>query len=497
MVDHVACVPHAPPVEIAREEPDAGGPTTAPPEFALTSDTGKWILASTILGSMLVMLDGSIVNVALPSIGQHLHADFAGLQWVLTGYLLTLASFILVGGSLGDHLGRRRVFLIGVVWFAAASALCGLAPNIAVLTIGRVVQGIGGALLTPASLAILQTVIRPEDRARAIGAWSGLTGIGAAIGPFLGGWLVQSYSWRWIFLVNVPLATVVVAVTLRWVPQVKGRDAAAQGMSRIASLDPPGVGLCVTALAVATFGLIRQSVPIAVVGAALLGFFLWRELRAPEPMLPLSIFRSRQFTAVNVVTLGLYAALNMLLFVLVLVLQDSLGYSPLEAGAATVPITVLMLLGSARAGALAQRIGPRWPMALGCALVGVGLLLLVRVEPGRSWQGAVLPGVFVIGLGLTLTVAPLTATAMASVAGAHAGVASGVNNAVSRGAGLFAVAVVPLIGGFDPHRALAAATLLRGFHRVMAAAALMSVLCAVASALLIRSDALRAEPPAT
>lgn len=458
-------------------------------EIALDSAHGRWVLAAGTLGSMLVMLDGTVVNVALPSIGAQLHADFAGLQWVLTGYMLTLASFILVGGALGDHLGRRRVFLTGVVWFAGASAICGAAPTIPVLVIARVFQGLGGALLTPSSLAIIQTVFRRQDRARAIGAWSGLTGIAGAVGPFFGGWIV-SFSWRWIFLINLPLAAAVVTLTFRHVPQLKERPSGPQAASLLATLDPAGALLGVAGLAGVTLGLIRQSWAIGLVGAAVLLVFLWHEARSDEPMLPLGIFRSSQFTAINAVTLGLYAALSILMFVLVLVLQESLGYSPLEAGAATVPITLLMLAGSARAGALAERIGPRWPMVCGTAIVGLGLLLLVRVAPGRSWFDAVLPGVVVVGAGLTLTVAPLTATAMASVPAEHVGIGSGVNNAVSRGAGLLAIAVVPLIGGFDPNHAVAGDVLLVGFHRVMVVAALACATCTVLAAATIRSDAL-------
>jgi EmrB/QacA subfamily drug resistance transporter len=463
-------------------------------DVALDSPRGRWVLAAGTLGSMLVMLDGTVVNVALPRIGSHLHSDFAGMQWVLTGYLLTLASFILLGGVLGDRAGRRRVFVVGVVWFAASSALCGVAPDIGVLVAARVLQGMGGALLTPSSLAIIQTVFRREDRARAIGAWSGLTGIAGALGPFLGGWIVGSFSWRWIFLINLPLAAAVVALTLRHVPQLLPTDQPGSLRALVAHLDPLGALLGVVGLAGTTYGLIRQSWAFGLTGAVVFALFVLWERGTREPVLPLGIFRSSQFSAVNLVTLGLYGALNILMFVLVLALQNGLGYSPLTAGAATVPITVLMLAGSARAGDLAQRIGPRWPMTAGTLLVAGGMWMLVRLEPGQSWLAGVLPAMLVVGLGLTLTVAPLTATAMATVAPDHVGIGSGVNNAVARGAGLVAIAVVPLIGGFDPNRPVTKAALIAGMHRCMLASAVVCAIFAVFAAVTIRSDALISSP---
>lgn len=452
------------------------------PGIRLSTGPGRWVLTAATLGSAIAFLDGTVVNVALPRLGDDLNANFADLQWVVTGYLLTLASCILIGGSLGDRLGRRRIFVLGTVWFAIGSLLCGISPNVSFLIAARLFQGVGGALLTPASLAILQTTMHPDDRARAIGAWSGFTGIAGAIGPFLGGWLVSA-TWRLIFFINLPLAVAVVAISLRHVPE--SRDVTETG-----PVDIPGAVLGALGLAGATYGLIERSWAAGIAGIVVFGVFLVVEHRGRDPMLPLSIFRSSQFSAVNVVTFGLYGALSALLFMLSILLQQSLGYSPLLAGAATVPSTVLMLAGSARSGALAQRIGPRWPMTIGTAIVACGLALLVRVAPGQSYWTAVFPGVIVFGLGLTLTVAPLTATAMGTVESRHAGIASGVNNAVSRTAGLFAIALVPLIAGFSPAAKVAPTELVSGFHRVMWTAAAVCALCSALAWTTIRSDAL-------
>jgi EmrB/QacA subfamily drug resistance transporter len=401
---------------------------------------GRWVLTAAVLGSVIVFLDTTVVNVALPTIGRELDTGLAGLQWTVNSYLLSLAALILLGGSLGDRYGRRRVFVIGVVWFAAASALCGSAPNIGVLVAARALQGVGGALLTPGSLALLQASFTPDDRSRAIGAWSGLAGVAAAVGPFVGGWLVDAVSWRAVFLINLPVAVVVVLVAVRHVPE--SRDVEAPP-----GLDVVGAVLCAVGLAGVTWALIEEALPAGVLGVACLLAFVWWEAQAPSPMLPLDLFSSSQFTAVNLVTFAVYAALGATTFLLVLQLQTVLEYSPLEAGLALFPVTVLMLTLSARAGALATRIGPRLPLAAGPVLAGVGLLLLSRVDAGSHWLTAVLPGATVFGLGLSLTVAPLTATVLAAVEDRHAGVASGINNAVSRVGGLVAVAVLPAVAG--------------------------------------------------
>ena len=417
------------------------------------------------------MLDATVVNVALPRLGADLDADFAGLQWVVNGYTLTLAAFILLGGSLGDRLGRRRVFTIGAVWFTVASILCGLAPSVEVLVVARLLQGFGGALLTPGSLAIIQASFHPDDRARAIGAWSGLGGVTAAIGPFVGGWLVDVASWRWIFLLNLPLGALVVHIAVTRLPETRAAGPAGP-------VDVPGAALGAGGLAVLTWGLIEQTPLLVGTGAVVLALFVAVEARRAHPMLDLSIFRSRQFSATNGATLFIYGALGASLFLVALVLQVTMGYSPLEAGAATIPITAVMLLFSARSGALAQRIGPRIPMTAGPLVVALGLVLMTRIEPGTSYGGTVLPALLVLAIGLTLTVAPLTATALGSVGESRAGLASGVNNAVARTGQLLAVAVIPLVAGFAPGVEVAAAELVDGFHRVALAAAVGTLLAA-------------------
>ncbi|SHL40097.1 MFS transporter [Actinacidiphila paucisporea] len=434
------------------EQPAAGVP--------LASATGRWVLACSVLGSGMALLDGTIVNIALPRIGEDLGATLADLQWTVNGYLLTLAGLILLGGGLGDRYGRRKVFVIGVVWFALASAACGAAPDSGVLIAARALQGVGGALLTPGSLALVQSSFRPEDRAKAVGAWSGLGGVAGAVGPFLGGYLVDGPGWRWIFLVNLPLAAVVVAIAVRHVPE--SRDRTASG-----SFDVRGAALAALCLAGVTYALItaggHPSWPSIVVPAAAgvaCGVAFVRTERGREhPMLPLSVFSSRLFTSMNVVTLCLYAAIGGVFFVLPVQLQIAAGYSALRAGLATLPVTVLMLLLSAPAGALAQRIGPRLPLTVGPLVTAAGLLLLTRLGPGSSsYVADVLPAVVVQGLGMSMFVAPLTATVLASVQVDHAGVASGVNNAAARVAQLLIVAALPLLVGLSdqayrsPHR---------------------------------------------
>jgi EmrB/QacA subfamily drug resistance transporter len=410
-----------------------------------SSAAGRGIVLATTLGSGMVLLDGTVVNVALRTVGKDLDASLAQLQWITNGYLLMLASLILLGGSLGDRLGRRRVFLTGVVWFALASALCGVAPNPGVLIAARVLQGIGGALLTPGSLAIIQSEIAPADRGRAIGAWTGMTSIAAAIGPFLGGGLVQYADWRWIFWINAPLAAVTVAVTLAFVPESRTTE---QGR-----YDGLGAGLAALALAGITYWLIEWgtglSLPALGVGLMAAAAFLLVERRVEHPMLPLGLFGSRTFSAANAMTLLVYAALGAILFFLVIDLQTVLGYGAMEAGMATLPITVLMLLLAARGGALGARIGPRIPMTVGPLLMAVGVGWLSFVGDGTSYWLGVLPPLVVFALGLALMVAPLTATVLAAAPEGRAGVASGVNNAVARAGSLFAVAALPVLVGLS------------------------------------------------
>ena len=387
--------------------------------------------------------------------GEDLDASLSQLQWITNGYFLSLASLILLGGSLGDRLGRRRVFVIGTVWFAAASLLCGLAPTAEVLIAARVLQGIGGALLTPGSLAMIQGAFRAQDRSRAIGAWSGLGGVAAAIGPLVGGLLVDHASWRWIFLINLPLAALTVWLALRWVPET--RDPHAHGRFDVAGAVLASLALAGTTWALTDAGSVLSAVAV-VVAVAAAGAFWQTERRSVAPMVPLRLFRDRTFSAANTMTLLVYAALGAILFFLVLQLQTVGGYSALRAGMSTLPITVCMLLLAARGGALAQRIGPRLPMTFGPVVMAAGTLWLLRVGPDVTWWRDVLPGLTVFGLGLALMVAPLTATVLAAAPDDEAGIASGINNAVARSGSLLAVAALPMAVGLtgddyqDPSR---------------------------------------------
>jgi EmrB/QacA subfamily drug resistance transporter len=431
--------------------------------------SGRWVLLAAVLGSSLAFIDATVVNIALPRIGADLGAGAAGLQWTVNGYTLSLASLILLGGSLSDRFGRRRVFVIGVTWFAAASLLCGVAFSVGTLVAARVLQGIGGALLTPGALAILETSFHPDDRGKAIGAWSGLGGIAGALGPFLGGWIVQAASWRLVFLINVPLAAIVVAVALRHVPESRNPDAARR-------LDVAGAASAAAGLAGLSYGFTAWPmlggtapgvlVPLAA-GTAGLAAFVLVERSSDHPMLPLEVFRSRTFTAANLVTFAVYAALGGVFFLLVLHLQVVAGFGPLAAGTALLPVTVLMLLLSARSGAIADRIGPRLPMTIGPVVCAAGLLLLSRVGPGASYLRSVLPGVVLLGLGLAAAVAPLTAAALGALDERHAGIASGVNNAVARAAGLLAVAVLPLAAGLGAGTLTDPATLAPTYRNAM------------------------------
>jgi EmrB/QacA subfamily drug resistance transporter len=454
-----------------------------PDRVALSSSAGRWIVIATALGSGLAFLDGSVVNVALPAMRRDLGGGIAMQQWVLDGYLLTLSALLLLGGALGDRYGRKRVFMIGLVGFTAASLVCGLAPSSGTLIAARAVQGVGGALLVPGSLAIIDASFTADDRGRAIGAWAGLAGVSSAIGPFVGGWLVDASSWRWVFLINLPLAAAAVLVTIRFVPESRS------GGDR--RLDWVGAALVTIGLAGVVFPLIQVpahgwsplTIVSAVVGGTALLALVPVEERHPAPMVPLDAFRSAQFVGVNLTTLAVYAALGGALFLLALQLQQSLGYSALEAGAALLPVTVIMLLLSPRMGALTERIGPRIPMTVGPIVAGAGLALMARVDPGTAYLPVVLPAVVVFGLGLSITVAPLTSTVLASVPDSLAGVASGTNNAVARVAGLLAVAVLPVAAGIGQR----AGSLRDGFDRAMVIAAVLCAVGGVVSALTIRT----------
>jgi EmrB/QacA subfamily drug resistance transporter len=434
--------------------------------LVLRSAQGRWVLAATVLGSGIAGLDATVVGIALPSINRSFGGGVHTLQWVVTGYSLTLAAFLLLGGALGDRFGRRRIFALGIAWFALASAGCGLAPGAGWLIGARILQGVGGALLTPGSLAILQASFRPDDRSRAIGAWSGLGGVASAAGPLVGGYLLAVASWRWVFFINVPVSAIVIVFTVRHVPET--RDPTATGR-----VDLPGAALAVVFLAGLTYGLIEGPtrgwtspfVLAAFIGAGVAApAFLLREHRTAHPMLPLGLFRSRQFRGANAVTFVVYGALGGALFLLPVELQVVAGYSPLRSGLALLPVTVIMLVFSARSGQLSARIGPRLQMSVGPVLVGAGLALLARAATPGSYWVQVFPAVVLFGAGLAVTVAPLTATAMGAAPAEHSGVASAVNNTVARAAGLFAVAILPLVAGLTGAAALAPEQLAEGFR---------------------------------
>ncbi|MFB9303134.1 MFS transporter [Kibdelosporangium philippinense] len=410
----------------------------------------RGVLATTIMASGMAMLDGTIVNVALPTIGKELDASVAGLQWILDGYLLSLASLILIAGSLGDRYGRRKVYVLGIVWFGLASLLCGIAPNTELLVVARVLQGIGGALLTPGSLAILQSSFDRADRARAIGAWSGLGGIAAAVGPLVGGLLVQAWSWRLAFLINLPIAIICVWMARKYVPE--SRDEQMQGHPDIVSSALGALGLAGLTAALVEAP-VRGADPIvliaAVLGIAGLAGFVVFQIKSHDPLVPPEMFRDRTFTLSNALTFVVYTALGGVMMLLVLQLQVSLGYSPTAAGIAGLPITIIMLLTSSLSGRIAQKIGPRLQLVVGPLVIAAGMLLMLRIGPGASYLTEVLPAVVVFGLGLTTVVAPVTATVLAAAEDRHAGVASGVNNAIARTGGLLAVAVLPAVAGLN------------------------------------------------
>lgn len=409
------------------------------PSLRYGSADGRWVLGACVLGSGIAFLDSTVVNVALPAIGEDLEAGVSGLQWTVNSYLVTLSALVLLGGSLGDRLGRRRIFVAGLVGFAAASGLCGVAPTIETLIWARALQGVAGAMLVPGSLAIISATFHADDRGRAVGAWSGLSGVTSAIGPFVGGWLVDAVSWRLVFLINVPLVAITVWIAVAHVPETLDESAG--------PTDFVGAALASGGLAAVTFALIEEAAPVGVVGVVALVTFVVVERRRRSPMVPIVMFRSAQFSGANLTTLAVYAGLGGAMFLMVIYLQDALGYSALEAGGSMVPFTLLMLVLSSRAGALAQRIGPRIPMTVGPFVAGAGLLLVSRIEPGVGYVDTVLPAVVVFGLGMTLTVAPLTSAVLAAVEERHLGVGSGVNNAVARLAGLLAVASLPAITG--------------------------------------------------
>jgi EmrB/QacA subfamily drug resistance transporter len=483
--------------------PEPAAPSAAPGMIRYRSPAGRWVLVATVFGSGLVMLDASVVNVALPTIAREFGAGLSSLQWTVNAYTLTLAGLLLLGGSLGDHYGRRRVFVIGIIWFAVASLICGLAPNAPALVAARALQGVGAALLTPGSLAIIEATFQPSDRSTAIGAWSGLGGVAAAIAPLLGGFLTVAVSWRLVFLINLPFTALALWAAIRHVPESRDPGAARQ-------LDLAGAALAALGLAGLTYALTEGpsagwAAPAVLVGwvGGLLALvaFVAVERFSRHPMLPIDIFRSRQFSAANVVTFLIYGALSGAFFLLPIQLQRVLGMSPLRAGTALMPVTIVMLLLSARAGRLAQRIGPRLPMTLGPLIAAAGLALMVRIVPGSSYWETTLPAAVVFALGLALTVAPLTATVLAAASAEHAGVASAVNNAVARAAGLLAVATLPVVAGITGSQALSPDVFAAGFKVAMWISAALVAAGGVLAFVTIRrpaaADAARQPEPCT
>lgn len=460
------------------------------PEVAIELDSteGRTVLATVVLGSAVASLTATVVNVALPSLASDLGAGSAGQKWIINGYALTLAAFILIGGSLGDRFGRLRLYRIGVVWFAMASLLCAIAWNTQALIGFRLLQGVGGALLTPGSLAIIESSLRREDRGRGVGAWSGITGVAGAVGPLLGGLLVE-ISWRWVFVVNIPVAVAVVILS-RWVPETSDPNA------RSAELDLGGAALSAVVLGALSYAFIEGpeggfstvevgAVVLAIGGAAV----LWTvERRRAHPMLPLDLFTGRAFAVANLLTFTIYGGMGVLFFLLSLQLQVTAGWSALEAGTALLPLTAIMLVLSARAGDLAQRIGPRWPLTIGPLVVAVGMVMMTGIGPGARFWTDVLPAMTVFGFGLAGIVAPVTTTALGSVADDRAGAASGANNAVARTGGLLAVAAIPGLVGLTGD-ALADPVLLdTGFERAMWVSAAIVAASGVLALLMLRDD---------
>jgi EmrB/QacA subfamily drug resistance transporter len=424
---------------------DAGVIEATPVFDAALSQKHKWLtLVATILGSSMALLDGSVVNIALPAIQQALHADAAATQWIVNAYLLLLGALVLIGGSAADLYGRRRIFVLGVVIFIAASIACGLSPNVVVLIVSRAVQGLGAALLTPASLAMLGATFGKHERSQAIGIWAGAGALMMAAGPLLGGWLVDQISWRAIFLLNVPLATAAAGLALRY--GCESSDPHAK------QLDWSGAASVAIGLAAITWGLsaipasgFRDKTVLAAigVGTAFLASFVVIEARLHErAMVPLSLFRSRNFSATNALTLLLYFALGGALYYLPFGLIRLGGYSATQAGAALLPFALIVGFGASFAGTVADRWGPRLPLTVGPAVAAFGLAMLAFADLRQPYWVGVFPTMFLLGVGMAITVPPLTSTVMGAAGEAHAGIASGVNNAVARVAGLLAVAAL-------------------------------------------------------
>jgi EmrB/QacA subfamily drug resistance transporter len=410
------------------------------------------VLIALILGSGIVLLDGSVVNLALPSIARHLHANFAGMQWVVDAYMLSLSALILLGGSLGDIFGRKRVYIIGLIGFGAASLLCGAAPNIQLLVVARIIQGMAGALLVPGALAIINTNIPLEKRPVAIGRWAAWSGIATAIGPLVGGYLIDVASWRWIFYLNLPFVVICSIIAIAYIRESRDQEPR--------HVDVIGAGLAALALACTTYALIegppKQWAPPYIVSLVfgLISFvlFIVAESKFKDPMLSLHLFKSSNFTGANISTFAMYGALGGFFFALVIYLQTTLGYSSLKAGLSLLPVTALMMLLSGRMGGYASKYGPRAFMTVGPLLMGVGIATLIPLHHGQSYLLNIFPGILLFGLGLSITVAPLTNAVMSSVKPHDSGIASGINNAVARVASLIVIALLGVLGASHAYK---------------------------------------------
>ncbi len=433
----------------------------------LDSGRGRTLLATVVLGSAVASLTATVVNVALPTLARDLDAGSAGQKWIINGYTLTLAALILIGGSLGDRFGRIKIYRIGVAWFAVASLLCAVAWDVNSLIACRLLQGVGGALLTPGSLAIIESSLRKEDRGRGVGAWSGITGVAGAIGPLVGGLLVE-ISWRWVFVVNLPVA-VAVLVLSRWVPESIDPSA------RESRLDWIGAVLVAVALGGLSYALIEGpegglsalEIACAAIGIGSIAALWFRERGRDHAMVPMELFADRTFAVANGLTFAIYGGMGVMFFLLTVQLQVTAGWSPLESGTALLPVTVIMLLLSAHFGDVATRIGPRLPLTIGPLVVAVGMVMTTRIGPGATFVGDVLPAVTVFGLGLSAIVAPVTSAALGAVPDERAGAASGVNNAVARTGGLLAVAAIPGFVGLTGDALSNPEVLGPGFDRAM------------------------------
>jgi EmrB/QacA subfamily drug resistance transporter len=469
--------------------PERAGQGWAEERLRYGSARGRWALAAVILGSGATFLESSVINVALPAIGRDFDLQLGGLQWVTNAYLLALSALMITGGAVGDRYGRRRTFTAGLIGFAATSLLCALASSAGMLIAARLLQGVSAAFVVPTSLAIVEASFAAEDRGAAIGAWAGWSGISSAVGPFLGGWLVDAGSWRWVFAIILAVALPAAWLGVRHLPESHAPRTASQRP------DLAGSVLISLGLAGLTYSLVEaggRGLGDAVVvasgagGCVLLFAFLRIERRVADPMLPLAIFRSRQFSGANAATLANYLAIGAVFLFLSLQLQDVLGYSALAAGAASFPATLIMLLFSPSAGRFGQRVGPRAPMTVGPLLLAVGLILLSAIERGDGYLDSVLPGVLIFGVGMTIFAAPLTTAVLGALPDEQAGIASAVNNAASRLGQLFAGAALPAAAGLSATTDVVAGAFSDGFHAAMLIAAAIAALGGLISWVTIR-----------